>query len=273
MTPILRCSALILLCATVVACASDDGAGGPGSGGSGFGGPEAGGDGPGREASGRGPGRRLPNVFISPAGEPFRAAPSAPYPVADWFARADADHDGRLTREEFRADALAFFGKLDTNDDGIIDGAEVARYEQDVAPEILPRIESLHAEEGMDPSLTFGDQSNTDNRPDGSRHRQRANRPPAPARGIGTQGAAVYSLINAPEPVSAADTAFDGRITRAEFADAADRRFDVLDKASVGYLTLAALPKTPLQTEILKREKQARKHRDPHGPPPNSSGG
>ncbi len=223
------------------------------------------------DGHGSGAPRRLPNIFISPAGEPFRAAQEAPYPVVAWFRRADADHDGRLTRDEFRADALGFFGKLDMNNDGIIDGAELARYEQEVAPEILPKIESLHADEGMDPSLTFGDPRNTDNRPDDSRpHRRGEARAPAPARGIGVQGAAVYSLINAPEPVAAADTEFNGRITRAEFAAAADRRFDLLDKTSAGYLTEAALPKTPLQTAILKREKQAAKRRaeQPPVPPP-----
>ena len=260
MTPVFKRAALILLSLALVGCVSDDGAAGPGSDGPGPGGGRPGG---GRaEGDGHGPGRRLPNVFISPAGEPFRAPVSAPYAVADWFSHADADHDGRLTRDEFRTDALAFFEKLDANHDGVIDGAEVARYEQDVAPEILPKIESLHAEEGMDPSLTFGDQNNTDNRGDqGRSRRQGPGRAPAPTRGIGVQGAAVYSLINTPEPVAAADTEFNGRITRAEFGAAADRRFDLLDKTAAGYLTLAGLPKTPLQTEILKRRKQALKHR------------
>ncbi len=254
-----RYAALGLLCAVLVACAGadDPGAGadraGPNGDGRGEGGPDGG---------GHGPARRLPNIFISPAGEPFRAAPGARYPVADWFARADADHDGRLTRDEFRTDALTFFVRLDANHDGIIDGAEVGAYEQDIAPEILPRIESLHADEGMDASLTFGDPRNSDNRPDGSRPPPPgASRQPAPPKGIGVQGAAVYSLINTPEPVAAADTEFNGRITRAEFAAAADRRFDLLDKTSLGYLTLASLPQTPVQTEIVKRAKQEARRR------------
>ncbi len=264
MLPLLKRSALILICSALVACASGEG---PGDAGAGESGHAAEAHGEGHDG---GPSRRLPNVFISPAGEPFRAAFSAPYPVAAWFMQADADHDGKITRDEFRADALSFFGKLDINHDGVIDGAELAQYEQDVAPEILPKLESLHAEEGMDPTLTYGDQRNTDNRPDGSRaRRQSPSRPPAPVRGIGTQGAAVYSLINTPEPVAAADAQFDGRITQAEFAAAADRRFDLLDKTTAGYLTLTGLPKTPLQTEILKREKQARKRQDRRGPPTN----
>ena len=251
MTRPMRRSALLLFCLALGACASDDGA--P----------------PAPEHAERRPPRRLPNVFISPAGEPFRAAFGAPYPVEAWFARADADHDGKLTRAEMHADALRFFDKLDANHDGVLDGLEVQDYEQTVAPEILPRIESLHAEEGMDQSLTFGDPNNTDNRPE--RSRQRAQRPVAPARSVGVQGAAVYSLINTPEPVAAADAQFDGRITRQEFGDAIDRRFDLLDKTSAGYLTLATLPKTPLQTEILKQAKQAkrREHGDRPPPPPD----
>ncbi len=261
MTPVLKRAALILLCSALAGCMSDDGAGGPGGGGPAPGGLD--GDGPGRRHGG------CPTSSSALPASPSGLRSEAPYAVADWFTRADANHDGRISREEFRADALAFFGKLDTNHDGIIDGAELGHYEQDVAPEILPKIESLHADEGMDPSLTFGDQNNTDNRRQGdSPHRHGSSRAPTPPRGIGVQGAAIYSLINTPEPVAAADAQFDGRITQAEFAVAADRRFDLLDKTAVGYLTLTDLPKTPLQTEILKRRKQALKRRgSPTNPP------
>ena len=242
MTTALRRLALILFCSGLCACASDEGGGRPEPG------------------PADGPPRRLPNVFISPAGEPFRAPPGAPYPVQAWFAQADLNHDGKLTREEMRVDALRFFDKLDTNHDGVIDGLEVQTYEQDVAPEILPRIEGLHAEEGMDPSLTYGDPNNTAGRAEQGRRPSSA-RPPAPSRGIGVQGAAVYSMINTPEPVSAADTSFDGRITREEFAAAVDRRFAILDSKGIGYLALPTLPKTPLQLELIKRAKQMAKRR------------
>ncbi len=239
MTQALPRLALILLCSALCACASDDEP---------------------RRAPGGGPPRRLPNVFISPAGEPFRAPMDAPYPVATWFARADTNHDGRLSREELRADGLAFFDRLDANHDGVIDGLEVQDYEQTVAPEILPRIQSLHAEEGGNPDLTFGDPNNTEDRPPPARRRE-SDRPNAASRGVGVQGAAVYSLINAPEPITAADAKFDGRVTRAEFATTLDGRFDVLDKTGRGYLTLVDLPKTPLQIEILKRRKEAARRR------------
>ena len=70
-------------------------------------------------------GRRAANVFISPAGEPFRAPPDQPYPVADWFNRADADHDAALSRAEFKADSLAFFDRLDAT--GLTASAGVVR--------------------------------------------------------------------------------------------------------------------------------------------------
>lgn len=94
---------------TVAGCASDPGRRGP---------PRDGGE-PGRERG------RSVNVFISPMGEPFRAGPEDPYPVAVWFARANASGDGRLTETEFVADAERFFKQLDTNHDGVIDGFEI----------------------------------------------------------------------------------------------------------------------------------------------------
>jgi len=201
---------------------------------------------------------RLPNVFISPAGKPYRARPGEPYPVVQWFAEADANHDGKLTREEMRADAAAFFRTLDTNHDGVLDGFEVQTYEQNVAPEILPRIENLRAGEGFDPNLDLADQRNTERQ--GSSGGGRGGfqmRQPREAKGeTGTQGAAVYSLINQPEPVAAADAAFDGKISLAEFEAAADRHFEILDTKQQGYVTLAGLPKTPIQEAIEKAAKQ-----------------
>ncbi len=75
-------------------------------------------------------------VFISPSGEPFRPDAAAPDGFEAWFARVDANHDGRIDRAEFRADAARFFKQLDTNGDGVIDGFEVAAYERTVAPEL-----------------------------------------------------------------------------------------------------------------------------------------
>ena len=197
-------------------------------------------------------GRGLPNVFISPAGKPYRADEGQPYPVARWFAAADADHDGRITREEFRADAAAFFAELDANHDGVIDGFEIQTYEQKIAPEILPRIEGLGAGEGMD--LALG-KRRRNGEPEigasrgalGGREAAGDHRP---------QGAGLFGLLNEPEPVSAADTSFDGRVTKVEFLAAADRRFAALDPMNTGALTLATLPKTPVQQALKANSKR-----------------
>ncbi len=196
---------------------------------------------PGQEAGAR----KLPNLFISPAGQPFRAPHGAPYPVAVWFAGADADHDGRLTRAEFRADAAAFFRTLDVNHDGVVDGFEVQRYEREVAPEINPEIVGLRFGEGMDLSLGEHNGSSAPRFGKGaslSDNNQAGDRRP--------EGAGLFGLLDEPEPVAAADTNFDSHITLDEFLAAADRRFDKLDTKGVGYLTLSSLPKTPVQVAL-----------------------
>jgi len=88
---------------------------------------------PGRASA---PGDR-PQLFISPAGEPFRAPAGAPYPVQLWFEGADTNHDAALSRDEFVADAARFFATLDADHDGVVDGFEVSTYEKTIVPEIL----------------------------------------------------------------------------------------------------------------------------------------
>jgi hypothetical protein len=78
-----------------------------------------------------------PNVFFSPHGRPFRAPAAAPYPIVDWFKSADRNGDGKLDREEFVADAAAFFGFLDLKGDGVLDTEEISFYEHRIAPEVL----------------------------------------------------------------------------------------------------------------------------------------
>lgn len=178
-------------------------------------------------------------VFISPAGEPFRAEPEAPYPVTAWYSRADADHDGRLTRAEFVADALTFFDQLDTDRDKIVDGFENARYEREIAPEIT----GVSPAPGRPAKWTFfaarrreGD-TGVEQAP--APPRQRGVRPP-PRR----QGAAQYALLNEPHPIRGADADLDQRVTRGEAEAAAHRRFNLLDQDGDGRLALADLPRT-----------------------------
>jgi EF hand len=221
-----------------------------------------------RHGGGGDPGPRrqagLPNLFMSPAGKPYRAGRGEPYPVAVWFAAADTDHDGKLTVEEFRRDAEAFFHELDTSHDGVIDGFEIQAYEQRIAPEILPRVEGLAAGEGMDLSLGRESQGRPTIGSNGAARRAGDRRPSA--GDLTPQGAGLYSLLNEPEPVTAADTQFDSKITLKEFLAAADRRFAALDTKGQGYLTLAGLPKTPVQ-EAMEREAERRAKEKAKGGP------
>ncbi len=183
------------------------------------------------------------SLFISPVGQPFRAGPGEPYPVTRWFAQVDRNGDGRIDRAEFLADAEAFFRLLDANHDGVIDGFEAMDYEHNLVPEILGAYQST-------PGL-----ADTGRR--GRRVRAGAGDEGRPGRGADTQdggageavmgGAEPYELFSLPEPVTSADTNLTGRVTLSDFLAAAGRRFDRLDVKGQGYVTLADLPKTPVQ--------------------------
>ncbi|HWL48117.1 MAG TPA: hypothetical protein VNQ31_10420 [Sphingomonadaceae bacterium] len=172
-----------------------------------------------------------PQLFLSPMGEPFRAPADAPYPLAAWFAQADANHDGAITPDEMAADADRFFALLDVDGDGELLPDEIARYERKIAPEV--QIYTRRA----DPFGTGARAEKHDKR--------RSNKP---AEYGGAMGAGRYAFLNIPEPVEAADSDFNRAVDRVEFRAAAVARFRQLDRAGTGRLTLAALPKTPAQT-------------------------
>lgn len=156
-------------------------------------------------------------LFISPAGEPFRGEDG----LADWFAGADANHDGVLTLPEFRDDAMRFFKVLDTNGDGQIDGPENTAYETKVVPEIT--------------RMTF-DRGPGGGPPGGERKilRKVDKSPPR-------TGAARFSLLNIPQPVRGADADLSQRVSAEEWAKAARQRFELLDSDKDDKLTLDTL--------------------------------
>lgn len=179
-------------------------------------------------------------MFFSPSGEVFKSPLSEPYPVALWFAGADTDKDGALSREEFLADALRFFAIVDADGNGSLSSQENSRYEQELAPEIL----------GFSPLV-----SQPRARPSGADG--------AASRGYQAriQGAAQFSLINEPQPIRAADRNFDFRITEEEWIKATEARFALLDRDGDGRLTLAELPKTPLQLGLEQRAAERKKEK------------
>jgi hypothetical protein len=182
--------------------------------------------------------------FISPMGEPFRARSAADDTLADWFAKADRNHDGVLTVDEMVADAERFFATLDTNHDGQIDPDELAQYEYDIAPDVQVMSKTRRPPGQPAPVAKRDSGQDDDDAVDATRKDRRRERDEvAGSLGIGgaLQGAARYGLLNMPEPVAAADTDFDRAITLEEFKAAAIARFQLLDRTRQGSLTLAQL--------------------------------
>ena len=193
--------------------------------------------------------------FISPMGEPFRARTADDDTLADWFRQADRNHDGQLTAEEMIADANRFFASLDSNQDGQIDPDELRTYEYEVAPDIQVNSRTERAPGQHGPVVR---QSDDDLLQDPDRHHDRRDRSNEIASSLGLggalQGAARYGLLNMPEPVAAADADFDRAISLQEFRQAALARFQLLDRAHRGSVTLA-------QLEALRPASPDEKHR------------
>jgi hypothetical protein len=194
---------------------------------------------------------RRGSLFISPCGRPYRAAPGDPYPVAVWFQQTDRDHDGFIEKSELRADAAAFFAILDTNHDGIIDIDEVNAYERILVPEILRGRPQATGEARVFLAQMGGGGGGGGGRGGGGGHHRGAPKSSSQTPDAAQSemvGAAPYGLLAEPEPVTAADTDFNGRITLAEFLAAADRRFEILDVKQTGKIAFEDLPKTAVQT-------------------------
>jgi hypothetical protein len=169
------------------------------------------------------------SLFVSPAGEPFRAVPDGPLPIAVWFARTDANEDGALSYAEFLADFRRWFAALDTDRDGEIAPAEVARYETEILPEMAFR------------GGSFGG-----TRRGGRRMGGRLRGGGWHGGGMGMAGgmaggAARFGLLAIPHPITSADSDFNRGVSRAEFDHAAATRFNLLDEAHSGRLTFAEL--------------------------------
>lgn len=192
-------------------------------------------------------------TFISPMGEPFRSKPGDKPPEELWFAQADRDGDGKITRAEFLADAGRFFQLLDVNHDREIGPEEIQHYEEDIAPEVRsgdfdpppPGAASGHrGGHGGGGSRRRGGMGHAGEQESGQDDGgSSSNIFPSERYDASNEGASRYSYLDLPEPVAAADTDFNRGVSPREFAAAANERFDALDANHDGVLTRDELPK------------------------------
>ena len=203
-------------------------------------------------------GKVTTQLFIAPSGEPFRAGPGEPYPIAAWFAAADTNKDGKLTEGEFILDGTKFFDSLDLDHDHQLRGDEIKRYENDIAPEVRS-----------------GDYSSIDWNVGGG------SRKPARRSALGLMqvqtddlsahvpeiwygrrnnffgsGGSKYGIIAIPEPITGMDTDLNGVVSRQEMLAAAQRRFRLLDTDEKNFLLLRELPEPYAQGHAGKMRKK-----------------
>ncbi|MDD3445631.1 MAG: hypothetical protein PHS60_09490, partial [Zavarzinia sp.] len=199
-----------LLAAGLAACS------GPGGGHGGPGGGHGGAPPPPPMEGGAG---EMPPPVTTPAGRLLGLADADGCPAlfARWLPEADTNKDGFLDRAEIGADGGSLFAAIDTDRDGFLTPVEVGAYRD-------------KAEAGA-----YRDRP-APRRPGGAQ--QGGSTPaggPATAQGGGPQGGAPAGRRDMerrgiPDPIMAADTSLDFRVSQAEMAAKIDARFARLDK-------------------------------------------
>jgi hypothetical protein len=235
----------------------------------------------GGQAMGAGMGPRL-LLFVSPAGQPFRGAPGQPAPIEAWFAEADANHDGTIGYAEFQADFRRWFAELDTNHDGEIAPDEVTRYETELLPEMASHGGGFGG--GMRGGGGMGGHGGGMGRGGGMGGHGGGMGGHGGMRGGGGMGgggmggsggglgyhpggAARFGLLPIPHPIMAADEDLNRGISIAEWDHAAASRFNLLDEAHNGRLTLAGLTALRMRTfEEVRHARPDPTRQRPHDP-------
>ena len=207
---------------------------------------------PGRPTGPGGPGGPAgprPGLFVSPFGELVFSEPGQAWPVAAWFAGADADSDGRMTFDEFAADGARQFQALDVRRDDRLTPDEIAAYEQDLAEarSRLPGMETGPRAPGRRLEGFSGDRQLNLAEPAQQQPRRGGRRQGAPTGPLAYGPIAAAGFFNYPQPVKAADLDTNQTVTREEWTQATERWFIALDSDRDGSLTLETLPRTPLQ--------------------------
>ncbi len=155
-------------------------------------------------------------MLFSPNGEPLTGGPMGARACIDvmsqWFTRVDGNHDGKLDRQEFMADAKVQFERMDLDHDGFITPDELSTFRaqfggggNEAPPQPNPA-----GVANAEPSRHHSHHDGGNSGAPGSR---------APSSPVGS-GA---------DPVMSADTNLDFKVSREEFLNQAAGIFDRMD--------------------------------------------
>ena len=144
------------------------------------------------------------SVVNSPNGEILGRAVCADA-LAAWFVRTDANHDGKVSKDEFMADSRAQFARMDTDGDSFVTPAEIQAMRHPF--QLARNAERPDRRDGPGGNGPGGGQEGGD-------------------PGSGRRGGSERAL----DSVMAADTNLDFRVTAAEFEQRGEEEFARLDR-------------------------------------------
>ncbi len=179
-----------------------------------------------------------PIAMAAPRGGPDRHGPPMRPELAYVYLlkTADANKDGKITKEEFAARQGALFTEIDANKDGSITPKEMRDYRKakmEAFREANPRPERANAD-GPDGKKGGPDQADRKGH-EGRKHEGRHG-------GMGGKGGhggrmnAMFAMI---------DTDGNGQISKAEFTAAGEKMFARLDKNNDGVISIDDMPDRP----------------------------
>lgn len=164
-------------------------------------------------------------LFYSPNGEPLNGGPlgqpTCPQAMASWFDRVNVHHDGKLTREEFLADAQAQYQRMDIDHNGYLVSEELERFRK-----------PYRADMPIDAEKQAKDSS--DRSPRGERAERKGGGRFGPDTDPRDHGGTPTAM---PDPVLSADTNNDFKVTLEEFMAQAQSTFNDLDADRDGVLS------------------------------------
>jgi hypothetical protein len=197
---------------------------------------------------------KRPQIVISPNAEPLALGDenSCKGEMVGWFARVDSNHDGAIDKAEFMADARRWFAEMDQDKNGYVTAGELATVRErkvplPPAPPRRPDSDSS-VSEGRMPSTRqrgdrFGDRLNAGEGQMGGGQMgggqmggARRDRPPSDLPDRAKSGLR-NGVAGEPDPVMAADTNLDFKVTSLEWETYAASNFEELDRNHDGRLS------------------------------------